>query len=255
VEALRLVNGRAGFGVTEPGFRVDVLDRIRLRQGTSASAGLWLFQSAPNEDRAFIGMSSDSGVGLWGDKGAGWGLTMDVTTGNVGIRQGPEPAGGPALAVNGRIRDGKLRTERHFADAIEITSLTDSPAWSNMPGMNISLFSPGNASYMVRFEMAGVQGYEAARAHGEFRLLVDGGQQAYAMNEYHNNGWELRSVSLQRLLTLGPGLHTLNVQWSIRSPDARPQQGFPPLIVIPAVTARLRGCWFGDSRTLTAIEL
>ena len=56
-----------------------------MRQGGTPSAGIWLYQTTPNADRAFVGMASDNTVGFWGNTGANWGLTMDTTTGNVGI--------------------------------------------------------------------------------------------------------------------------------------------------------------------------
>ena len=80
VERIRVTSG---FG--NSGLSMDITDRIRLRQGTSSSAGIWLFQTTPNLDRAFMGMASDTQVGLWGNTGAGWGLVMDTTTGNTGI--------------------------------------------------------------------------------------------------------------------------------------------------------------------------
>jgi hypothetical protein len=79
------VNGRVGIGATDPGFRLDVADRIRLRQGGSGTAGLWLFQSTPNRDQAFLGMRTDTTMGLWGNTGAGWGLFMDTGSGDVTI--------------------------------------------------------------------------------------------------------------------------------------------------------------------------
>ena len=77
-------NGNVGLGVA-PGFRLDVADRMRIRQGPSGSAGLWLFQTTPNADRAFVGMVNDTAVGFWGNNGAGWGLFMDTSNGNVTI--------------------------------------------------------------------------------------------------------------------------------------------------------------------------
>jgi hypothetical protein len=77
------ITGSVGIGVTDPsGFALDVADRIRLRQG-SGSAGLWLFQSAPAKNQAFIGMRSDTEVGLFGATGGGWGLFMDTNRGHV----------------------------------------------------------------------------------------------------------------------------------------------------------------------------
>src|SRR5215213_8419216 len=55
--AFRLVvdaNGRLGVGVGDPGFRLDVLGRVRFREG-DGSAGHWLFQGG--SDRSFIGLA------------------------------------------------------------------------------------------------------------------------------------------------------------------------------------------------------
>jgi len=76
-------NSNIGVGVLSPGFKLDVGDRIRLRQNGGATAGLWLFQNTPNSDRAFVGMSSDDFVGFWGNAGIGWGLQMNVATGEL----------------------------------------------------------------------------------------------------------------------------------------------------------------------------
>ena len=78
-------NGNVGIATTTPGFALDVADRIRLRQGPSGTAGLWLYQTTPAADHAFVGMASDTQVGLWGNTGAQWGLVMDTTSGKVGV--------------------------------------------------------------------------------------------------------------------------------------------------------------------------
>jgi hypothetical protein len=74
-----------GIGLQSPGFVLDVADRARLRQGPNGTAGLFLFQTRPAHDQAFVGMASDTQVGFWGSQGAGWSMTMDVFSGNVGI--------------------------------------------------------------------------------------------------------------------------------------------------------------------------
>ncbi len=103
------VNGAAadtnvGIGTSAPAFRLDVADRMRVSQrtgstGGSNSAGIWLHQNNPNDDRGFIGMRDDNNVGLYGGNGGGWSLYVDTTTGFVTI-----PflgiAGGTALCRN-----------------------------------------------------------------------------------------------------------------------------------------------------------
>ena len=64
---------------------LDVGRRMRVRQGNDGSAGIWLFQRAPQSDRAFVGMSDDNHVGFWGNTGVGWGLTMNTGTGDLNV--------------------------------------------------------------------------------------------------------------------------------------------------------------------------
>ncbi|MEV0711568.1 hypothetical protein [Nocardia aurea] len=85
---------------------LDTSRRMRVRQGPDHSAGIWFFQRGPGQDRAFVGMASDTEVGFWGSTGAGWGLKMQTGTGDVTlsgffdtarrmrVRQGPDHSAG-----------------------------------------------------------------------------------------------------------------------------------------------------------------
>jgi|GEM_PF-2296523 len=75
-ERARIIN-QGEYGMTLKG-------RLQLNSGTQ-SAGLWLTNTANTVNTSFIGMQSDNLVGLYGATGAGWGLSMNTTTGNVGI--------------------------------------------------------------------------------------------------------------------------------------------------------------------------
>ena len=255
VEAMRLVNGRVGIGVPVPAFKLDVSDRIRLREGAN-SAGLWFFQATPNADRAFVGMRDDDTLGLWGQQGFVWGVNMNVATGNVGIRTAPTADDTLRVAgdirATGRLQDGRVRSEVARFNSVQINSLVNTTSWNAVPDMSaVVVAPPGGAWFDVRFSMNGVQAEGVTQAHAEFRLLVDGNQHDYTLNEYHNNGWELRGIVLRRILFLTAGAHTVSAQWSIRSPAAR--AAIPPFI--PEVRVRLTGCFYGDGRCLSAVEL
>jgi Chaperone of endosialidase len=58
--------------------------RLQLKTG-SQSAGLWLSNAANSATPAFIGIAAENQVGFYGANGAAWGLSMNTTTGNVGI--------------------------------------------------------------------------------------------------------------------------------------------------------------------------
>jgi hypothetical protein len=249
VEAMRLVNGNVGLGVPDPGFRLDVGDRIRLRQGSSSSAGLWLYQNTPGADRAFVGMANDNLVGLFGT-GVGWALRMHVLTGEVGI--GPVAPGSGALTVdgnlnvvNGRMRDARVHQAKSHTDAQQIIAYFNATIWNNLVGMDLMVSSPSNGTwFLIRFRMNGVQAKGTTPIQGEFQLLVNGVKRDYALEEWHNNGSELRGVSLEWLTPLAVGTHQVVVQWSVRSPNAQ--------VWLPVT---LSGCFNGATRSLTAIEL
>jgi hypothetical protein len=85
------------------GGALDVPARMRVRRGGDQSAGMWLRQGEPDGDRAFVGMADDNRVGLWGNTGAGWGLTMDTTSGDVALTGSlnlPKTAAGTAAFTN-----------------------------------------------------------------------------------------------------------------------------------------------------------
>jgi hypothetical protein len=90
VERMRInKDGRVGIGVIDPEFLLEVGGRIRLRSGGGATAGLWLNKGDNTGAIGFIGAVNDNYLGLWGNTGAGWGLLMNSTNGNVGIGTTP----------------------------------------------------------------------------------------------------------------------------------------------------------------------
>jgi hypothetical protein len=84
----RLWSGTDQLSVGAPGDGggLDVPRRMRVRQGADASAGIWFWQNAAPQ-AAFVGMSDDTHVGLWGHA-VGWGLTMDVGVGDLATHSG-----------------------------------------------------------------------------------------------------------------------------------------------------------------------
>jgi hypothetical protein len=219
-----VMNGNVGVGVPAPGFKLDVGGRIRLRQAGASSAGLWLHQDTSNEDRAFVGMASDDQVGLWGNKGVGWGLMMDVANGNVTIR--------------GRVANGNIRTAVTRNNKVDIATT----AWQAMPDMSLTFAAAVPNHFQITAFINGVQSNTpnvgpVQNLAAEFRLLVDGGQVDFTRHEFHQSGWELRGVCMSRLLPLNAGQHTVAIHW-------RSAQG-----------QNTSACWYGDTRQIQVIEL
>jgi hypothetical protein len=226
VSGTSAVMGNAAIGHDAPGFRLDVLGRSRFRDG-GGTAGLWLFHNAAApQDRAFVGMAGDDEVGLWGNTGAGWGLRMNTSTGNV--------------SVNGRVWANNFKLEAAAGGQITTTAA----GWgTTVPNMSVSFTLPAQRPVWIFFHLPGVQMYRASggdptHSAGWFRLVIDSTEVCSTRQEWNNNGWELRSVVLTRLWTLTAGTHTVSAQWFVGGGDST-----------------LYGCWYNEVRTLQVFEL
>lgn len=150
------------------------------------------------------------------------------------------------LAVTGRVSDQRVRVEKLGNTPVSIETTDNVARFYPIPDMEMQFVSTGG-TFLLRFHIGGVQimGVDFGRA--EFRLMVDGVQNAYHAAEFNSSlGWELRVVSLERMLTLAAGTHTISVEWSViravGNPAAKPR-------------ATLLGSFYSDHRTLMAIEL
>ena len=82
-----VTNGNLGVGVPAPGSRLDVAGRIRLRDGGRRQHGRTVVVPEHAERGPRLRRHGErQQVGLYGNKGAQWGLMMDVTNGNVAIK-------------------------------------------------------------------------------------------------------------------------------------------------------------------------
>ena len=78
-------DGSVGVGNITPEFKLDVDGRMRLRSSGGNTSGVWFNSSDNYTQPSFIGNANNSYVGFYGNTGAGWGLGMNTTNGNVGI--------------------------------------------------------------------------------------------------------------------------------------------------------------------------
>lgn len=81
--------GNVGIGTTAPGYKLDVVGRMRIKTGTignsGTTSGTWYEDYRNGNDKIFAGMADSIRWGLWGNSGAGWKFFFDANNGNVGM--------------------------------------------------------------------------------------------------------------------------------------------------------------------------
>jgi cytoskeletal protein CcmA (bactofilin family) len=184
--AMQANNGNVGIGIgaTAPGFKLDVGDRIRLRQGPHGTAGIWLFQTAPNVDAAFFGMHADNLIGFYGaygrpqGGGVGWGLMMRTDTGDVQI----------AGRLTARAKAFKIDHPLDPANKYLYHSSVESPDVMNIYNGNIITDAEGNATVMLP------DYFEALNGDFRYQLTVIGKlAQAAVASEIENNRFVIKT--------------------------------------------------------------
>jgi hypothetical protein len=92
-------DGKVGVGVSDPGFVLDVAERMRIRSIPGYTAGLWFNNDANTAAPAFVGMYADNQVGFYGT-GTAWGFLMNTQTGAISLN-GNAGQQGQVLTSNG----------------------------------------------------------------------------------------------------------------------------------------------------------
>jgi hypothetical protein len=99
-------SGYLGIGKSSPAARVDVYrGRMRFSGQVSAgtASGIEFTDTTGISLKAFVGMTDNNTLGMWGFGGAGWNFKMNVNDGRISIGKNINPATGYMLAVDGGI--------------------------------------------------------------------------------------------------------------------------------------------------------
>jgi len=177
-------NGYVGIGTSSPSFILDVAGRAQIRSG-GISSGIWLMNQANTSDNAFIGNADDTHVGFYGNTGAGWGLAMNTTNGNVGIGT---LTPGYKLTINNGTTNG----------AIQIQDGTQA------------------AGYVLTSDANGVGTWQKTQVFATYSALGAGINIPYNTGTYSSTGTTITlppgkySVSVAMLLTSGAGTYAPN---------------------------------------------
>ncbi|HEU0015552.1 MAG TPA: hypothetical protein VFQ45_17885 [Longimicrobium sp.] len=213
--------GGVGIGVNAPADRLHVHGGVRILTDTNPirfTSG-WSGFPDPVQNQAEISNDTSAFKTLMivGNK-SGDGSTRRVSVWDK-------------LEVNGKLKSQNARVQRVASNKID-KGVSD---WTDMPDMQADLPVHAGAALLL-FKAGGVQLTGAGNGQIHFRMLVDGSQVAFCLHEFHNNGWQLRDVSLVWMGDLAAGTRRVSVQWKV-------QAGVGSC------------CWYGDNRSLIALEL
>jgi hypothetical protein len=81
-------SGAVGIGIINPSYILEINGRSKIYSGGSnaTSAGIWFNNNANTTLTGFVGMENDNSIGFYGTGTPnGWGMVMEISTGNVGI--------------------------------------------------------------------------------------------------------------------------------------------------------------------------
>lgn len=174
-------NGNVGIGISDPAYKLDVASRMRIRSASGETAGMWLNNDANNASPAFIGMLADEKVGFYGT-GAGWGLSMNTSSGNVGIGTETPSA---KLEVNGFT---KLGSDAPAIKVKKFTGTTSSGEASTSFAHGINESKILSVSVLVKSNAYGLipPGFTAVGGY-EYYYYVNGGS-VTIFNVFLNSG-------------------------------------------------------------------
>jgi hypothetical protein len=107
VFANALLAQNVGIGLTDPAYKLDIAERIRIRSGGTnfTSPGIWLNNINNTGQVGFMGVYDNNHFGWYGNGGAAWNLLMNITNGNIGIGN-QNPAYRLDITDRMRIRSG-----------------------------------------------------------------------------------------------------------------------------------------------------
>lgn len=229
-ERMRVMgNGNVGIGVTDPQFKLDLADRMRIRSGGGfSSAGLYLNNSNNSASPAFIGMDDDTHVGFWGS-GVGWKFSMNTQTGALKIN-GSEGSPGQVITSNGSsqttwssptkaIYDNTIMKTQTGSDLVLTSTGVD------IPNLTYTFTISGNAKVLVRPNIFAYTGSCAFCSYSSLfiDIQVNNAAQTTMFTEIPNgqkNHW-----MEEYLLQLGPGTYTIKLVASALGPTTNIMAG------------------------------
>jgi hypothetical protein len=203
-----------GIGVANPGYALDLGQRMRLRHG-GFTAGLW-FNNSSNNEAAFVGMEDDTHIGIYGNGGAFWKFGMNTVTGALRV-DGSEGQAGQVLTSrgSGAAAQWKSPTSQYQLTNMNINSGTTAPGSTptTIPGLAQTISVSGNAKLLVQWGVRVEANDCCFGSTAWIDITLNGGVVNTVQHSVANNSRAFISGSW--MMAVGPGSHTVEIKaWS-----------------------------------------
>jgi hypothetical protein len=165
-------NGNVGIGITNPAYKLEVSNRIRIRsQGTGGvTAGIFFNNYNNTAEEGFIGEvgpGAPNHLGIYGSI-SGWHFVMNTVSGNVGINTFATAAGNGKLNIASTGNAIKLIGGGQYISFYDGANNYKGYMWN--PGNNIEIGTdPSNTAGEVNLKTKGVQGL-SVQSDGRVRV-------------------------------------------------------------------------------------
>jgi hypothetical protein len=218
-------SGNVGIGVNDPGFKLDISGRMKIRTGTDGEAGIWLNNTANTNIAAFIGLENDNYVGFYG-VAAGWKFVMNTQTGALKVGTSEGQAGqvltsnGTSAAMWASSTNSLYNNTNVFNATGQIVNGT-SAGTTEIPGLTNTFTLSANAKVIVSWNVYAVAigCFGCGGSSAYLDLFLDGGIVASFKNTIGNG--ETHTFSASYLMQLGSGTHTIKIAGDGIGPDVQ----------------------------------
>ncbi len=229
IENMRLKgNGNLGIGTNNPGYLLDVNNRMRIASGgnPSNSAGIWFNKTDNSSLQAFIGIEDDSHIGFFGNNGANWKFAMNTATGALQVN-GSEGATGLVLSSNGSApaswisSTNALYNNTNCLISNTYVNATSGGGNVNLPDMTYSFSVGGNFKLLISYAIPVYTNSCSFCGASDIYIDIDLNGGLADRNTWDVDNDHSFTLTYTRLFSLSAGAYTIQLQGSVIGPTTR----------------------------------
>jgi hypothetical protein len=212
--------GQLGINMGSPEDKLHIGGNLRLRWGSNPAdgPGIWMATGTPTTDPYFVGMVSNSDVGIYyTGPNPGYKMYWNIQYGSMGIN-GDVGAKGFQLVSGGAGAATTWKMPQYYADFTNLSrevfestayNIVANNVWQQMPGLNITQTYSKPTKVAVHFNI--LTKAPVCCAHVEYMVVVDlngGGQKQF---RYYVENGSSNTANGSMMLSIPQGTHSISI--------------------------------------------